>query len=49
MSQVGLAGAELPGMQQAVGRVDFTMVLDWLSGGVAGCIAKTATAPIERV
>ncbi len=50
MSQAGLAGSELPGMQQAVGRAgSFTMALDWLSGGVAGCVAKTATAPIERV
>ena len=25
------------------------MLLDWLMGGISGCIAKTATAPIERV
>jgi solute carrier family 25 (adenine nucleotide translocator) protein 4/5/6/31 len=50
MSQVGLTGAELPGTRQAVARAEaFTMALDWLAGGVAGCIAKTVTAPIERV
>lgn len=50
MSQVELAGSKLPDRRPAVAQAEaFTMVLDWLAGGVAGCIAKTATAPIERV
>lgn len=29
--------------------IGVTALYDWLAGGVAGCVAKTATAPIERV
>ena len=49
MSQVGLTDAELQQPAVPVQTEAFTMALDWLAGGVSGCIAKTATAPIERV
>jgi hypothetical protein len=49
MSTVAVQPVSDGGVSPAVRTEAFTMAMDWLAGGLAGCIAKTATAPVERV